>query len=967
MLDEVLERLRAATAGEYEIVRELGRGGFATVYLARDVSLERDVAIKVLSPQTRPDDPESAAEVERFRREARTVAKLNHPHVIPVYAVRATEGLQYFVMKFIRGRSLEGVLASNGRLSFSLVQTILQQAGSALAYAHKNGVVHRDIKPANIMLDEEGWAVVADFGIAKVARAEKLTGTGLIVGTAAYMSPEQWAGHDVTGLSDEYSLGCVAYELITGVPPYAGDTITALLWAHLNEVPVPITEQRPDCPEALERIVMRMLEKEPSARYPSLEEAVHAIGALAVTQAPEETRTQLMSLATVTGSAITVRTDGSGERVIDSGPNKPITPSGKVAKLAVSPSTANVAVGATLRLTATPLNDTGRQLARRATAWHSMDAAVATVDADGVITARGRGATEIVATCEGVEIRVPVTVTASGRIAATAVTTPRNRLGPALAGAALVVAVASGVMWQQGVFRNVRNAVSEDSTLVPAGNGTPAGDTGANATDPTGRPPGGQPNAAGTPASETAQKRETQGQLPLAGAPTANAATTSQKSNAPGGVPGASTVVPAGGTAANPAGNATTTGSPNTPAGTPGNAPANASPTVPNATPGSSPSGTPSGAPSGVSANAAAAGGETRANPDVAGALEGAVANPVAEISAGATETCASLASGDRVWCWGGSAPAGSVLASVYFEKLAVGGGHTCGLTAEGAAFCWGDNSQGQLGDDTRSARSAPTPVKTATAFSDISVGAAHTCALAKDGSAWCWGSNKAGQLGDNSLNNRPRPVLVRGQEKFQSLSAGGSHTCGVRANKLYCWGDGFSGQIGNAIQDNQREPYPVKTAAAFRSVVTGELHTCGLTISGRAWCWGDNRRGQLGNDTHDNRDVPDSVATELIFTQLSAGASHTCGITSTRALACWGDNGAGQLGNGSRQRSEIPVVIMRVTQWKKVSVGAAHTCAITRSDAVYCWGANSRGQLGAGAAGGNLLVPTPIKVTPRS
>lgn len=949
--DPLLERLRSATAGEYEIIRELGRGGFAAVYLARDLALERDVAIKVLAPQTRPDDPDSLAEVERFRREARTVAKLNHPHVIPVYAVRASEGLQYFVMKFIRGRSLEGVLASTGRLSFSLIQTILQQAGSALAYAHKNGVVHRDIKPANIMLDEEGWAVVADFGIAKVARAEKLTGTGLIVGTAAYMSPEQWAGHEVSGLSDEYSLGCVAYELITGTPPYSGDSITAMLWAHLNEVPAPISERRPDCPDALERIVMRMLEKEPSARYPSLEEAVAAIAALAVTQAPEETRTQLVSLATATGSAITVRTEGSGERVIASGSNQPITPSGKVAKLNVSPATASVTVGASLRLTATALNDTGRQLARRATAWQSLDPAVATVDADGVITARGRGATEIVATCEGVEIRVPVAVSASGTIAAQPAAVRGRRVGPLLAAAGVVAALTAGVMWQQGIIGgSARGAGTDSTTLAAAERSDDSAAIGAGDTAAAGRAANSGSDAAPAPVVNGETRTKTPGNL-------VTDPSTGRQSAAPTNAPGTGPATNPANTATKPAGATGTVAE----GAAQGNAQTTPQTTPPTAAPIAAPTSAPTSAP--VSAATTPPAGAASGDGDAA---DGATANPVAEISAGATETCASLASGDRVLCWGGGAPAGTVLANAFFEKLAVGGGHTCGLTAEGAAFCWGDNSQGQLGDDSRTARSSPTAVKGNTRFSDISVGAAHTCALAADGSAWCWGSNKAGQLGDNSLNSRLRPVLVRGQEKFQSLSAGGSHTCGVRANKLYCWGDGFSGQIGNAIQDNQREPYPVKTTAAFRSVVTGELHTCGLTTSGRAWCWGDNRRGQLGNDTHDNRDVPDSVATELIFTQLSAGAGHTCGITSTRTLACWGDNGAGQLGNGSRQRSEVPVVIMRGTQWKKVSVGAAHTCGITRSDAVYCWGANSRGQLGGGAAGTNLLVPTPIKVTPR-
>ena len=271
----------------------------------------------MLTRQAESGDADGVAEVERFRLEARTVAKLDHPHVIPVYAVRATSELQYFVMKFIRGRSLEGVLESYGCLPFSLVQRIIQQAGSALAHAHKNGVVHRDVKPANIMLDEAGWTVVADFGIAKSANATKLTATGLLLGTVAYMSPEQWEGKGVTGLSDQYSLGCVAYQLLTGKQPFSGETITAMLWSHLNEIPSPITELRPECPVAFERIVMRMLEKVPNARFPTTDEAVAAIGTLSLTQAAEDTQTQLVSIAAATGDALTVRVAVDGVREVE--------------------------------------------------------------------------------------------------------------------------------------------------------------------------------------------------------------------------------------------------------------------------------------------------------------------------------------------------------------------------------------------------------------------------------------------------------------------------------------------------------------------------------------------------------------------------------------------------------------------------------------------------------------------------
>ena len=930
--DPLLERLRTATAGEYEIVRELGRGGFAAVYLGRDVQLERDVAIKVLTAQADTADTTTSGEVERFRREARTVAKLNHPNIVPVYAVKAAAGLQYFVMKFIKGRSLERVLETSARLPIALVQTILQQAGSALAFAHRNGVVHRDIKPGNIMLDEEGWAVVADFGIAKVARAEKLTGTGLIIGTAAYMSPEQWAGHDVSGQSDQYSLGVVAHELLTGKSPFIAETVPAMLWAHMNEVPPPITDARPDCPEALARIVARMLEKEPPARFDSLDAMTSELAKLPTVQAAEEVRTQLMTLAALSGAGLAVTQVDSGERVLSSGGS--ITPSGKVARLTVTPAATSMMAGATLRLSTTPLNDTGRQLARRATAWRSLDGRIATVDADGVVTGRSAGQTALVASCEGIEVQVPVTVTGTATLAGAGAGGRRRLIG--VAGA--LAAVAALVLWQQGEIGRRTSALESGDTsavirdslaaVAARAGGALSPDSGAQRAEDGGRsaPPGTNPRGGGVPSLAPPPRGTTDPAAQKAADPGASGARSSPATPSGGTVPPA----PAAGSEAAEQKALTT------------------SPVV-----------TPSVATATDNASKAPA-----AEPE-----EAPAANPAVEVSAGASETCAAMRSGDRVLCWGGASPAGSVLADVYFTEMAVGGGHLCGLTSEGAAYCWGDNSQGQLGDGTRTNRTAPTAVRATVRFTDISVGASHTCALGADGSAWCWGANKAGQLGDNSIDLRNRPVLVRGREAFQSLSAGGSHTCGVRGNKVYCWGDGFSGQIGNAMQENQREPFPVRTALPFRSVVTGELHTCGLTTSGRAWCWGDNRSGQLGNETRDNRDVPDSVATDLIFTQLAAGARHTCGITSTRQLACWGENVSGQLGDGTRQRREVPVIIARGTQWKKVSTGAAHSCGITRTDVVMCWGANSRGQVGTGAAGtagAMTLVPTAIKVGPR-
>src|SRR5690242_4542006 len=288
-----IDALRQAALGEYEILAELGHGGMATVYLAHDLALDRKVAIKVLAPALLLM---GEGMVERFKREARTAAALSHPHIIPIYAVKDSEHILYFVMKYVQGRALDAVIHDVGPLPIAMVQTILAQVGDALGYAHRHGVIHRDIKSANIMLDEDGWAVVTDFGIAKVVQAQGLTVTGVTVGTPTYMSPEQCATHEVTGASDQYSLGVVAYEMLTGRLPFQGDSIMAVMYAHFNEQPRPVTELRPDCPPNLGAGVMRMLEKDPARRWPSMDDVVAVCGRPSLRH-DDPVRSEMISLA----------------------------------------------------------------------------------------------------------------------------------------------------------------------------------------------------------------------------------------------------------------------------------------------------------------------------------------------------------------------------------------------------------------------------------------------------------------------------------------------------------------------------------------------------------------------------------------------------------------------------------------------------------------------------------------------
>ena len=272
-----LEVVRDALAGEYEVLEELGRGGMALVYRAVDRQLEREIALKVL-PFTLAFDSEF---VERFQREARTAAQLEHPSIIPIYRVGRAGRVIYFVMKYLRGGSLSGVLQARTRLTPPEIRRLLIEAGSALAYAGQRGVVHRDIKPDNIMFDEFGHAVLTDFGIAKAVSGQKLTGTGMSIGTPHYMSPEQARAQPLDVRSDVYSLGVVAFKALTGTVPYDGEDSFAIGYKHITE-PIPTPAFGTPDERQLFEVIRRMLMKNPQDRFQTPEEMIVALQGQAV-------------------------------------------------------------------------------------------------------------------------------------------------------------------------------------------------------------------------------------------------------------------------------------------------------------------------------------------------------------------------------------------------------------------------------------------------------------------------------------------------------------------------------------------------------------------------------------------------------------------------------------------------------------------------------------------------------------
>jgi serine/threonine-protein kinase len=266
--DRLRDRVTAAVGDRYLLGAEIGRGGMAVVYAAEDVRLQRPVALKVLPPELA-----FRGEVrERFVREAQTAARLNHPHIVPIYAVHEEGGLVCFAMALVKGESLSARLVREPQPAFDVVAQLLEQTADALAYAHASGVVHRDVKPDNVLLDQDsGRAVVTDFGIARAAESgARLTQVGVAVGTPAYMSPEQATGErDVDGRSDIYALGIVGYLLLAGRLPFEATTTPALLMTQVSETPAPLRTVRPDAPSALVEILERCLHKRPQDRWPS--------------------------------------------------------------------------------------------------------------------------------------------------------------------------------------------------------------------------------------------------------------------------------------------------------------------------------------------------------------------------------------------------------------------------------------------------------------------------------------------------------------------------------------------------------------------------------------------------------------------------------------------------------------------------------------------------------------------------
>ena len=263
------------SGGRYRLEETLGYGGMAVVYLARDVELDRPVALKLLGEHAAAD----SSFRKRFVREARVAAKLVHPNIVQVFDAGEDHGRPFIVMEYVDGESLADVLQRRRKLPPQEVVDVALQVCGGLEHAHEGGVVHRDVKPANLLRRADGTVKIADFGIARAAEATKLTRVGTVLGTAAYLSPEQAAGEEVTAAADIYSLGVVLYELLTGETPHRFDSLADLTVKQRESVITPVRDREPSVPPALEEVVMRCLARNPSYRPASAAELARALAA----------------------------------------------------------------------------------------------------------------------------------------------------------------------------------------------------------------------------------------------------------------------------------------------------------------------------------------------------------------------------------------------------------------------------------------------------------------------------------------------------------------------------------------------------------------------------------------------------------------------------------------------------------------------------------------------------------------
>lgn len=845
---------------EFEIIGQIGRGGTSTVFHAYDPVLRREVAIKVMHRADGADE-ESLA---RFSREARLVARLQHPRVVSVFAVKKlTGGGLALIMEYVPGQTLRDLIKSEGPLPLEQVESILRDVGEALAAAHAQGIIHRDIKPENIFIQATtGHALLADFGVAvPLDDTTRITHTGQVIGTPAYMAPELFDGGALEASSDLYSLGLVAWEMLAGRSPWAGENIYTIIRKQKEEQLPSLRKLRPELPKRVHVAINRALAKDPQDRWENVAEFLARFSGEASSlwwlwRPLERFRS---------GSASAPRLEGTG---------------GEIEQAASAP-TVQLSVGGDGELPEVVRVERGDASA----------APVAAV-AGGTVAAADRVAD--VPRPPRVALRTAGPAPRRRRSARTR-SLPRVAAGIVFLTTAAVAAAAATSWLQRDAATDeapmiVVSAESEDATSPgeSAGTGNPADLAPYPGLDPadslaaeemvvdtasfldaipdflmSSPAPAEEPEEV---VEDTAVVEEPEVEVEAVEEPVLRLEQTASRI-APGGLH----TCAVGSDGALLCWGSNERGQLGQGAGARSSAP---------------------------------------------GVIDlGITARSVV---AGAFHTCA-LDTQGRPYCWGDNregqlgggvrgSDRGSVPASSQrFASLALGSSHSCGLTPDGRVYCWGSNSYGQLGSAGPGA-SAPLLVQSPETFVSIAAGWNHTCALTPQGRAYCWGRNDSGQLGDGTNTSTSLPAPVEGEQRFRMLTAGSAHTCGLTLDgEAYCWGQGNDGLLGNGANNSSAVPVRVLASQRFTQISAGGRHTCAVAQDGSAYCWGQNNYGQLGDETTAARAAPVQVRAPVGLTAVFASGSHSCGLGTDGEAYCWGFNIEGQLGDGSFAHRTTP------------------------------------------------------------
>lgn len=858
MIDEWEEGEVSDLEDEYTLLGELGRGGSAVVYRARDRSLGRDVAIKVVRPKFAANAEDAIA---RLTREARTVARLQHPGIVTVHAVkRLRDGGLALVMQMVPGRTLKQAIASDGPFEPERAERVIKDVAEALAFAHSKGVVHRDVKPENIFLEVgTGRALLSDFGIAHSSEFDsRLTMTGAAIGTPSYMSPEQIDGAPANARSDLYSLGLVAWEMLTGERPWEGEALYNVIFKQKNEQLEAIDSFRPgEVPPRLQYIIERMLQKKPAARWAGADGLLAALNNWVVPsdwrQWEESHRRRRDAEKSQPRAKLVAKEAASDATVRFARPADGVS---------ITPAVAGAAV-ATRSLT--PVEATPAEQEDDAPSWATVPAPPsrrglwAVLGVVALVVAGGGFA--LYAQRQGLFTKreAPSALLADARAVELPVVAPTARDSASLGGDTVAMIARADSLHRDSLRADSLALLKRAVDSIRADSMVAASMRRAEQRAARGVPTPSAPAAVvATPAAE---------------APRADAV---RATDDPG-------LIAAGGrhSCALASGKVYCWG-----------------------------------------ANEKGQLGdgdlEARDTPaPIVGDLD------FTQITTGTAHTCG-IVRGGEAYCWGSgergqlgdatttsrSAPV-RVAGSYTFRALRAGQYHTCGLTTSGDIACWGFNDNGQLGSGGGAMRSSPAPVSGGMRFVSVSSGWYHSCGVTGDGAAYCWGQNTNGQLGNGTRSDSRTPVAVSAALKFTSIAAGSTHTCAVaEGGEAWCWGRNTYGQLGVSGASDQTAPARVETGTRFASVTAGGVHTCARTRSGQAWCWGRNVYGQLGDGTNINREVPTRVIGGVTYSSINATGAHTCGTATDGETTCWGFNVEGQLGDGTRNHHSRPTKV---------------------------------------------------------